>query len=222
MRASVKTKASAWVVLLAVAGLLFGAAPTLGREDGGLVQAVGEKGSICWTGGRLEAVGVGTPWEKYQSRPQAKPQATEMAHDEAFKNLLEVVGSVRVTSTATVGDLSEQSQVIQAQVRDMMRKAQPLKREYLSDGTVVERLSMPLFGGLPQLVLPREIVQMPEVRQAPSQDPGRGNEAHTGLVVDALGLSVCPALAPRILDPDGREVYGPAYVSRDFAVDQGM
>jgi hypothetical protein len=44
----------------------------------------------------------------------------------------------------------------------------------------------------------------------------------TGLVVDARGLNARPAMSPKILDERGNEVYGSAYVSREFAVQQGM
>lgn len=45
---------------------------------------------------------------------------------------------------------------------------------------------------------------------------------YTGLLVDARGLGVRPAMTPRIVTESGREVYGSAAVSRDFAIRQGM
>lgn len=44
----------------------------------------------------------------------------------------------------------------------------------------------------------------------------------TGMVVDARGLSARPAMSPKIVDENGQEVYGSAFVSREFAVQQGM
>jgi hypothetical protein len=35
-------------------------------------------------------------------------------------------------------------------------------------------------------------------------------------------MFVHPALAPRVLDENGEEIYGPAFVSREFAVQLGM
>jgi hypothetical protein len=46
--------------------------------------------------------------------------------------------------------------------------------------------------------------------------------AYTGLVVDAKGLGVKPAMAPKIVDESGQEVYGSRLVSRDWAVQIGM
>jgi hypothetical protein len=42
------------------------------------------------------------------------------------------------------------------------------------------------------------------------------------MVIDARGIAARPAMSPRILDEDGKEVYGSANVDREFAVQQGM
>jgi hypothetical protein len=44
----------------------------------------------------------------------------------------------------------------------------------------------------------------------------------TGLVVDASGSGVRPAMSPKIYDEQGTEVYGSALVSREYAIQQGM
>ncbi len=52
--------------------------------------------------------------------------------------------------------------------------------------------------------------------------PPAGNQAFTGLIVDARGLGVKPALAPRILDENGNVVYGTQNVSREYALQIGV
>jgi hypothetical protein len=42
------------------------------------------------------------------------------------------------------------------------------------------------------------------------------------LVIDSRGLSVRPAMAPKLLDEDGREVYGSAFVSQEWATKYGI
>jgi hypothetical protein len=42
------------------------------------------------------------------------------------------------------------------------------------------------------------------------------------LIVDARGLGLQPSLAPCIYDENGRQVYGPAFISREFAVTHGV
>jgi hypothetical protein len=42
------------------------------------------------------------------------------------------------------------------------------------------------------------------------------------MVVDARGLQARPAMAPKVLDENGKEVYGSMNVDKEFAVQQGM
>ena len=71
-------------------------------------------------------------------------------------------------------------------------------------------------------LLPQEVMAFP--METPGAAPGEAPASGvlTGLVVDARGLGVRPAMAPKILDETGQEVYGSAFVSREFAVQQGM
>jgi len=50
----------------------------------------------------------------------------------------------------------------------------------------------------------------------------RSSEIFTGMVVDARNIQAVPVLAPKILDEKLEEVFGPAFVSREFAVQHGM
>ena len=44
----------------------------------------------------------------------------------------------------------------------------------------------------------------------------------TGLIVDAQSLSFTPSASPKILDEEGREVYGSAYVDKEWVEKQGI
>ncbi len=44
----------------------------------------------------------------------------------------------------------------------------------------------------------------------------------SGVVVDAKGLGVKPAMSPKIFDERGEEVYGSRFVGREYAIQQGM
>jgi hypothetical protein len=71
------------------------------------------------------------------------------------------------------------------------------------------------------LVLPPSIKAIHPIKQPgpPSQEKG---EAYTGLVLDCRGIKLSPAMALRVLDEDGNEVYGSSYVSREYATQHGM
>ena len=45
---------------------------------------------------------------------------------------------------------------------------------------------------------------------------------YTGLIFDAQGSSFVPSASVKIQDEDGREVYGSAYVSKEWAEKQGI
>ena len=45
---------------------------------------------------------------------------------------------------------------------------------------------------------------------------------YTGLIIDARGLGLRPALAPKVADQNGMEVYGTGSVSRDYATQIGV
>jgi hypothetical protein len=42
------------------------------------------------------------------------------------------------------------------------------------------------------------------------------------MVIDARGIQARPAMAPKVIDESGQEVYGSMQVDREFAVQQGM
>ncbi|MDZ7262851.1 MAG: hypothetical protein ONB05_12200, partial [candidate division KSB1 bacterium] len=45
---------------------------------------------------------------------------------------------------------------------------------------------------------------------------------YTGLIINAKGLGLRPAMAPKVLDESGNEIYGSRYVDREWAVKIGM
>jgi hypothetical protein len=233
--------AGALLAMLFVLALFPGQA--LADQDWAMVkERIGEKGTINWTGGYMEAVGAASPPARYYGKPQAWPMALRAAQLDALRSLMEVVKAVRIDSETTVSGFAAENETLKAQVEAMVKTAQIVKREYLSDGSVEVTLRMPLQGGFTQLFLPTEVRQIPQIRiERPSAPPGQPlvqtepNQplqepeavvvppvVYTGLVVDARGLAANPAMAPRVLDEDGREVYGAAFVSREFAVQHGM
>jgi hypothetical protein len=66
----------------------------------------------------------------------------------------------------------------------------------------------------------------PTAQPEPAPSTGTGQappgEAYTGLLVDARGLGLKPALAPRILDEQGKELYAGEALARDQAVQAGV
>jgi len=191
-----------------------------GSEWTQIVEQIGEKGKINWSEGYIEAVGIGAPPERYFGKPQARPMALRAAKVDAYRNLLEATKGVRVDSTTVVKDFTVDSDVINAQVEGVVKGAKVMNQEYLSDGTVEVTLRMPLAGSFSQIIIPKALEKKPEA--PPPAVPAPTGVVYTGMVVDARGLQARPAMSPKILDENGKEVYGSVNVDREYAVQQGM
>ena len=224
------------ILAIAFVGLLILPASAYCEQWQNLIEQIGN-GSINWTRGVVQAKGIGAPPEKYYGKPQARPMALKAAKLDAMRNLLEVTKRVRISSTTTVKDYVVESDIIMSQVQGMVKGAQIVHQEYMSDGTVEVTMQMSLMGGFAQLILPMEIKQVESIRPIPpvhkeplppivkkpsAPAPKPVSEVFTGMVIDARGINARPAMAPKILNENGEEVYGSAYVSREFAVQQGM
>ena len=192
-----------------------------------------EKGTIDWTAGLVEATGVGIP-ATYSYNGKAQNNQQEIyseAINKAQHNLLETIVSLRIDSQNRVIDVVENYPSIMTQLRDMAHKASEVEkqRKYRYDGTVEVWSQMNLNGGFFQLILPREIRQIESIQQFLSrknpsklQTRSRLSDIFSGIVLDARGIQAVPVLAPKILDENLEEVFGPAFVSREFAVQHGV
>ena len=215
-------------VIFLCAGLGFCQEKVSGSEWTQIVEQMGDKGKINWSEGYIEALGIGAPPERYIGKPQARPMALRAAKVDAYRNLLEVTKGVRVDSTTVVKDFTVESDVIKAQVEGLVKGAKVVNQEYMSDGTVEVTLRMPMAGGFSQIIVPKALDKKPEVTPpapppvAPPSPPAVTGVVYTGIVIDARGIQARPAMSPRILDENGKEVYGSMNVDREYAVQQGM
>jgi hypothetical protein len=202
------------------------------------------QGSVNWSAGYIEAVGVGAVPDKSIGRSNARPMALRAAKLDALRNLLEITKGVQVDSATSVKDFMVESDVINTKVEGLVKGAQVVKTEYMSDGTAEVTLRMPLFGGiLAQTIMPLAIAKPPAPPEPAPAAPAPVvpevpapvvpapvvtapaapvPSAYTGMVVDARGIQARPAMSPKVFDEDGKEVYGSANVDREYAVQQGM
>ena len=197
------------------------------------------QGSVNWSAGYIEAVGVGAVPERSIGKTNARPMALRAAKVDALRNLLEITKGVQVDSATSVKDFMVESDVINTKVEGLVKGAQVVKTEYMSDGTAEVTLRMPLYGGiLAQTILPPAMAKPPAPPEpapaapapvapapavtAPAAPAPAAPAAYTGMVVDARGIQARPAMSPRVFDEDGKEVYGSANVDREYAVQQGM
>ncbi len=178
------------------------------------------QGVINWSRGVIQAKGIGVLPNKLSNRVKARSTALQDATLDACRKLLEVAKAIRIDGTTVVGDYEGKNDMIMSKIKSMVQRAEVVKKEYFSDGTVEVTMEMNLRGGFAQLVLPGEIRPLESIRTiTPVKN---SSSVFTGLVVDTRGLGTKPVMAPKILDENAREVYGSAFVSREYAVQQGM
>jgi len=188
-----------------------------------VIEPTGSSGKVDWTTGVITAVGIGAPPAQPANAAQARAMAERAAQVVAYRNLLEAVKGVRVDSTTTVENFMVTSDVIQTDVNGIIQGATVMDKKYMSDGSVEVTVGMKLTGALADSLLPK--TQTPpaaSVTTPPTPPAPNAGQLYTGLIVDARGLGVKPAMAPKISNEDGKEIYGSAYISRDYAVREGM
>ena len=126
----------------------------------------------------------------------ARIGAEKAARLDALRNCLEVMKGVTVSGSQTIGGAIGADNSIKGSVEGAVRGFRTVATRYFSDGGVELDVEVPL-DAVGDAVLPKAAAA------AASSGP-------TSLVVDASGLKLAPALAPRLLDEEGKELYGPS------------
>lgn len=217
-------------VALCLAGLLLfvnAASAQMGGRVGDVIESMGN-GGVDWTTGMITATGLGAPPENAVNRAQARAMAERAAFIVATRNLLEVVKGIRVDSATLVENFIVSSDIIKTEVSGFVQGAQILKKQANPDGSVEVLVGVKLQGDLLNTMIPKQTgggmpVPPAQAPAAPVPVPQASNgAAYTGLIVDARGTGVRPAMVPKIRNEEGREVYGSSFVNRQYAVEQGM
>lgn len=203
-------------------------------ESIGLVEEK-ETGLIDWANGTAQAKGISTPIETDAGKSSTNsPKALSEAKNNARRKLLETVKRIQIASKLSVGDIADRNKTVMTQIQEMVYDAAEIEksRKYMSDGSVEVSLQLNLHGGFAQLILPKEIRQIETIKQLkpgekssavkPNASSEGASDIYTGLLVDARNIEAIPALVPKLFDENLAEVFGPAFVSREFVVQQGM
>ena len=202
-------------------------------------------GCIDWAKGIIYATGMGVPNPKFPTQAQKSYSAYQAARVVAMRNLLQVVEGINITSTRTVKSGMLEDDTIQTQISGKIRGVQEAGRpQTMNDGSVWVTMKMYMrdivailvnnqkFGSgsaVSQMQQPGKSLQQPRVPAAPApsapsgpQYGGQASTIYSGLIIDARGSGVTPAMSPKIFDPTGKEVYGSAAVGRDFVLQHGI
>jgi hypothetical protein len=193
----------------------------------GQIQPVGDAGNVDWGKRTITAKGIGAP---NPDMPEAtrRPAAIRAARVLALRSALEVAKGVQINSETTIENLMVSNDAVNTSISGFLKGFQfEANPHYMSDGSVEISVTIPLDGvdGLGGALYGKgdSIVRdKPAITAMPEGTAGSTAQVFTGLIIDATGLGIKPAMAPKVLDEAGNEVYGSAYVSRAFAVKYGM
>lgn len=174
-------------------------------------------GVVDWTDQVIREIGIGAPNPNVPVGAQ-RAGALEAAKRVALRNLLERVQGMNITSEVTIEQYMVVSDVIYNRVEGAVKNFRVVDTRYKSDGSVEVEVEVPL-SGIFGTVLPD---YLPLGAMPPSGEGAPGAAVYTGLIIDARGLGLRPALAPKIVDQNNMEVYGTGSVSRDYALQIGV
>lgn len=182
---------------------------------------------VDWTKRVVCAKGIGGVNPK-QPQSAARPGAIRTAQVLALRQALELVKGIPITSTTTVANGMSADDNVRTKVEGFVKGFQFGAPHYMDDLTIEMFVQLPL-DGIGEIVLPSTVGPKPTVTAWSFGEDGKGqppaglkSSVYTGLVVDARGLGVLPALAPRILENGGKELYGTANVEQSWAAKHGL
>lgn len=187
---------------IAIAGIV--TLGTITAHAQGVSQDLPGHGKINWTDKTITVTGSGAPNLKAANVAVARLGAERAAKMDALRNILEAVKGVKVSGTTTAAGIMDAKPEVRAKVQGVVQGFKVLDTKYYSDGGVDLVVQVPLAGVTEALVA-----------DAGTKTSDGNSGGTTGVIVNAKGLKVSPALAPRILDEKGKEVFAAGYVTKD-------
>lgn len=144
-------------------------------------------------------------------------------------------------SNQTVEDYLTANTKLARQFDRMNLKIKETDIRYLSDGTIIYEHETPLIGPIMKLLLPTTGGGMPfatlccPVCKRPWQEGQPIPEGvkliplesdltpqYTSILIDARDITLNPALFPKVLTEDGKEVYGLSFADSSCVISQGL
>jgi len=111
-----------------------------------------------------------------------------------------------------------------AEIEKTARDAVSIQQYYTSALAVELTVQTSILGGFLQLVLPEKIKQISQINleELEENHNRRKKNPYTGLIIDARKLKVKPVLNPVIISEKGHDIYSSTFISREFAVQNGV
>lgn len=190
---------------------------------------------VNWSTGFIQATAIGVAPPSAVSAQHGRALAITAGALLARQELLAIAQGIAIDGQTTVQAAIVADAVTQGRVSGVLRGAQVVETRDIGGGAVEVTVAVAATGEFADLLLPRMVAGRPPAPSpstpppapAPSPGPAPSRPAappvvYSGLVIDARGLGVRPAMAPKVVSEGGQEVYGFSVVDRNWVVQQGM
>ncbi len=226
-----------------IGAILLSWVPLLGAQS--LVERLDRNSWVDWASLTLHVTGNSA---LVSSERTERMEALERARLAAEQNLAQAVGKINYDGERRVQDRIRSDAELAAGLRNVVRKFTIVDTRSLSDMSVELDIVLSLKNDVLALLLPRKTGQgqltvsdtplcptcgqpWPEGKPVPRGVtliiPSQGytqadGKPFTGLVIDARGLELKPAISPAVRNQSGTSIYGIEFVAREAAVGDGV
>lgn len=207
------------------------AAPAPGADQGAFVQSF-DFGAVDWTRGLVLAAAEGSAPETAGTREKGFALARRQALIEARHRLFGTVQKIRIQGPQTVKDRMLRRAGLETRLRELIHVSPRMRTERFQDGTRVRaeaRLDLKDLARVclsPSVWTARSPENEPDGRPQNASLNGTGPlpeaRSYSGLVLDARGTGVSPALAFQVYDQQGQVVLGPGEVDPQLGQAKGV
>ena len=165
-----------------------------------------EPGAVDWQKKVVKCTGAGAAnLRDAQGNPAvARIGAEKAAKLDAVRQCMETIKGVTVEKGETVGGALAGDKALSGKVQGLVKGYKVVDKRYFEDGGVELDVEVPMDGVMSDALLPKDEAKAP---------PTTGEAVGTCLVIDARSTKVVKALAPRVLDQAGTEIYGPSMLN---------
>ncbi len=168
-----------------------------------IVTKGGKTGTINWKTRYITSKGMVAAASNTTNSSQRKLLTRRGAIIDAQRNLMEIIKGVRIDSKSTVSDHMI-NETIRAEVRGTLKNFEVIDEKW--DGEVYEVTMQVPMGKIYKVFKKKENIEFSEKKAVRPKE-----QEYTGLVIDARGLNLVPAIFINIYNENGRRVFGPMH-----------
>lgn len=205
-------------ILLSLPLVLFGRSSFAGVGGVYIASPTGH-GGVDYSSRVMRVKGVAPPQPAASNAAEGRVFQLRVAKIDAFRKAMELIKEVQVDAETTVENFMLINDVVKIKIKGMVRG---LKEEgepaFLDDGTIEQWYVFPLQQDFTEVVMEG----MKPEGSKPLETFGSDGVVFSGLVVDARGLGVKPAMLPSLIAEDGRKIYCIEYVDKKHVLEQGI